>query len=711
MPPSATFSRFLNRKRSMQGIDFSAQSDAVSRLQLFNLAGMDYQGQVSSGFGQQGVQGRQSVTIDLFDQLLPILAFPGLRLGVTASLTGNLLRESLALIQRYPKAIYAYIPQSPFTPYTPSQTGYVYAPIWETSYPVHLLGMEGYSGLLTVGAGVNAGAAVPFPSVADEFGVDVSANAGASGALTGKFVRLRGAYAGSFCSPSDIALGTQASVERVVDYLFSVLDRKDLKREIDDWVKEMVLNWLQVKQPTPGSAPASNSSKNTPGIKPRRRDAFLAKLQKVPWSRISAGVQDALNQYVLSLVNFELQLPVFNDLLAGFEAYRASSGVLDGLNQLRAKILTLTDQEMSALEKRAALRQIQFYIDLLASSNQRINPQVVPGLSAAPQSFFNLFSFIAEAQGSADAEASVFAEPPKIPLTGLTISAFGGVGAMAQAKIDIQRIAFRYQSVLHGGKSPLFFTQDAWLTYRRTQASAAAFAQFELTPLSGERPIGREYSYYSLSYVSTIVYWKEPSRGRATTPLQRSGLRLGMTVATRRLINYAKNPSAPAGQKLEAAITRNLKITPAQCRAFLAASEIAMLDDAQNGFPPYVFLETAFQYPGNFSLELKPDKAEPKSSGRARMLEDPALTSRLESIRLRIRLSDMETNEQPIFKLGFPANGPRIDIDFSLLRGAGQEGMFDYHAHWFMNDAYNTNPAWAREAEEYGIPPVIFLHQ
>ncbi len=702
---SGIFSRFLNRKRALGGVDFSLQGEAVSRLQSFNLAGMDYQGQVSSGYGHEGVRVNLGAQLSIFDFIFPLIPLPGLRADATLDLAGSGLKEHFVLIQRYPKALVkSHLAQN-------RQTGqYEMTPrqVWGTSSPLCLLGLEGVSGEITLRAGVQAGAEIPFPSLGDELGINVSAQAGASGALTGKFIRLSGAYTGAFPSPADDNLALQSRLEQIVEYLFSHTDRPLLKQQIDDWIADMIANWLQAKQSLAGPQGPTQASR-TPILRERKRDFVKRQLSRIPLGRVSDDIQTVLNERVFSIVNLELRLPCFSDLLTRWQAQPSTASLLDKLDQLRTYILQLPPQALPQAEKIAALRQIQTYVILLKKSYSRIEPRSVPGFVSADQSFFHLFSFAGGAEASAGASAEASLQTPTIPVANITIQASAGTGALAGARVDMQRIAYRYQSRLDGGAFPLFFTQDTWITYRRTRASVEAFAQVGLGPLSDEQQVSRELAYQSMSYLSTALYWTPT--GPTIVPEQGSGLRIGMSVAARRLIRYAR----AAGQRLTQIsdpICRGLYITDAQFGQLMAGADLGSLDENQKGFPAYLFLEAAFAFPDDLRIDLKENRAEPKSTGHGRMLQDrQLLNSRLQSLRVRIRISDAETNETPLFKLGFPVINSRINVDLSRVRGAGQEGMFDYYVHWFSNPTLNSDPAAALAAQETAIPPVVLLHQ
>jgi hypothetical protein len=710
MPPgvqrstaSETFSRFLYRKHALGGIDFSPQGDAVSRLQLFNLAGMDYQGQVSSGYGHQGLRVNLGLKVNLFDFLFPMIPLPGLKPEVSLEVSGSGLQEHFVLIQRYPQALYK-VHRS-----RNQQTGHyewTSRLIWGTRAPLCLLGLEGVSGEVTVRAAIQAGVTIPFPSLGDELGIDVSAVAGASGALTGKFIRLRGAYSDSFPSPSDIDLGLQSRLDQVVAYLFSHADRPLLKEQIDGWITDMVTNWLQAKQPA-SPAPVAGQ----PGKREQMRAFGKRQLAKLPLGQISEGLQDLLNDYIFSLVNLEIRLPVFSSLLTNWQTQPSTGDLLRRLEQLSAKIRQLPEQAILPAERIAALRQIQSYVILLKKSYSRIDPRSVPGLLPADQSFLHLFSFVGGAKASAEATAGASLQTPTLPVANISIQASGGLGALASASVDVQRIAYRYQSRLDGGAFPLFFTQDTWITYRRTNASADAFVQVGLTPLGYEQRAARELAYQSMSYLSTALYWRHTTP--YVVPEPGSGLRIGMSVAARRLIRYAREKAAGRSlAQIANPICQGLVVGNAQFDQLVAGADLGSLDENQEGFPKYLFLEAAFPFSEDMPIYLKESRPEPKSTGQGRMLQDrQLLSSRLQSLRLRIRISDIETTQTPLFKLGFPIIGSQITVDLSRVRGAGQEGMFDYYVHWFSNPTLNTDPAAALAAQETSVPPVVLLHQ
>ncbi|QLQ05584.1 MAG: hypothetical protein HZY76_05475 [Anaerolineae bacterium] len=311
-------------------------------------------------------------------------------------------------------------------------------------------------------------------------------------------------------------MGFHSGLEQVVENLFSYTDRPLQKQQIDDWIADMVNNWLRAKQP-PSTPQGSGQPKSGPVIKERKRDFFKRQLSKIPLAAASEAVQSA-NEWVFSLVNLELRLPVFSSLLSRWQSQPSTGSLLDKLDQLRVYILqTPTDpQNFPQAEKMAALRQIQAYVTLLKKSYSRIDPPAAPGLVQAEGSLFNLFSF-SGAQMQRPGYRGSRGGTALIPGAGIAIAASGGVGALANASVDIQRIACRYQSRLVGGTSPLFFTQDTWITYRRTTADASAFAQVDLAPLSYEQQVSRQMFYQSMSYVSTALYWA-PTTSPTSSP-------------------------------------------------------------------------------------------------------------------------------------------------------------------------------------------------
>ena len=139
------------------------------------------------------------------------------------------------------------------------------------------------------------------------------------------------------------------------------------------------------------------------------------------------------------------------------------------------------------------------------------------------------------------------------------------------------------------------------------------------------------------------------------------------------------------------------------------------LQEDQEGFQKYVYLETAFQFPENLQVLIRAKsegRQEPESKFGYPQMHDPGAWRKLESIRLRVRLSDMETSEQPVIKLGFPVvSYAKFNLDLTRLKGAGQQGMFDLYVHWASNPTLNTDPSAAKATQEFSVPPVVFLHQ
>ena len=236
----------------------------------------------------------------------------------------------------------------------------------------------------------------------------------------------------------------------------------------------MVTTWLQAKS-----------------VRKRKRDFVLEQIQRIPLARISDVVQNTLNEYVFSLINFELQLPVFTGLLQRFQGYQSSRGLFERLHDLQAQIRLAPQTAIPPQEREAALRQAYLYEQLLSKCYRRVSPELLPQLQSTGQGFFHLFSFAAGAAVAGEATAQASLQTSEIPIAQVAIAASGGVGALANASVDIQHISYRYQSLVKADR-PLYFTQDAWMTYRQTEASAGAFAEAQSCPctLAGKR-IGR----------------------------------------------------------------------------------------------------------------------------------------------------------------------------------------------------------------------------
>lgn len=222
MPPgvqfstaSAVFSRFLNRNAPWGGL-ILAPGPMRSAGCIVNLAGMDYQGQVSSGYGRRG-DGRswRATQYFRFHLSLDLLArFERMPRWTCRQRTEGVFRSHTAFPQALVKS---HLELNPLT----RQYETKWRQVWAARAPLCLLGLEGFSGEITLHAGVQAGAEIPFPSLGDELGINVSAQAGASRAHRQIHPPPRGAYSGAVPSPRDVNLGLRSDLDRVVEYLFS----------------------------------------------------------------------------------------------------------------------------------------------------------------------------------------------------------------------------------------------------------------------------------------------------------------------------------------------------------------------------------------------------------------------------------------------------------------------------------------------------------
>lgn len=182
-----------------------------------------------------------------------------------------------------------------------------------------------------------------------------------------------------------------------------------------------------------------------------------------------------------------------------------------------------------------------------------------------------------------------------------------------------------------------------------------------------------------------------------------------MSVSIKRLVELASKPTSQG--ELQAAITKQLSIDERQLAAFLKASEAGLIDLKQEALPRTVILEVSYALEDAQPIWLKPQESRYEVAGRYQYGRKIKYDGELEALRIRLRLADVDSFKEPVFKLGFPVVIPRVSIDVSRVKGAGQDALFDYYVHWFNNAQYNSEPSLATWAQELSVPPVVFLHQ
>jgi len=721
---------FTDKKQTLGGIDLSPDADVVNIFQLFNVSGIDYKGQVSSAYGERGFLVEGGVKVDVLDLLMMLVVgipvLPGLSVKLGSRVGGSLKSEALVLLERFPSYVNSPIPtqgtilgtgQMPTEPFFPN--------IWCTRNPINLLVMYGKSGDLEFELTAEAKFGLPSLVSIDELGIELSASASVNGKISGKFIRLNDYYPKSFPRPSDTNIQKDDALQRTIYGLLTIPDKKIVKRDIDAWINEMVTNWLTVNPVPEGFKERQSRLKQV-------FKSILVRKAIAQTSRVYTRMERLFNDWFLSKINQEIRLPVINTWLKKWseDPTASTSTLLIKLTNLQAYIIH--DQVATPVEKRAALNQIYNYIDLLNRCNRQLNPDEVYSATPAPHNYltyFNLFAFAAGAGANAEAIASVGLAAPEglLPGSGASITVKGE--GSAPANVDAQFISYRFQSSNMAGGVPMVHTQDTWMTYRRygTDAVAATALEFSAIEITKElgKAVEKSLSHYSISYKSRAVYWMyypyrfiKSSRANSARVKQRqgSGISYGMSVSLNRLVQCAKAPNSPNGTKLINNIAKQLILPVETIKKFISDSQISTIDPAQDGFPDYVFIESNWAFPENTFCTLGNKTVRSNGVNYYDPIDgfNDSETSdlsalQLDAIRLRFRIADMNSSVEPLFKLGLSVKVFKINIDFSNVRGAGHEAMFDYYTQYYRVPKFNQ-PQYALQAQEESVPPVVLLH-
>ncbi|NUQ24164.1 MAG: hypothetical protein HUU34_09430 [Saprospiraceae bacterium] len=204
---------YASRERTVKGIFQSSLEDPLSVFQQFNTAGIDYKGQISSAYFANGVAMQIGASVDVLGLLglaAGVPAIPGVSIDVGLELKGNLSKETMVIMQRFPQQAFEF--RVGYYSYTDPQTKiptWYYGrltnpsqklwPVLKTSTPITLLVLGGRAAdiAITLSAGISIG--LPFST--DELGLTL--NPKISGAINGRFIRLKDNQPLSYPSPGD----------------------------------------------------------------------------------------------------------------------------------------------------------------------------------------------------------------------------------------------------------------------------------------------------------------------------------------------------------------------------------------------------------------------------------------------------------------------------------------------------------------------------
>jgi hypothetical protein len=204
---------YASRERTVQGIFKSSLEDPLSVFEQFISAGIDYKGQISSAYFANGVEMKIGASVDVLGLLglaVGVPAIPGLSFDVGVELKGNLSKETMVIMQRFPQQAFGF--RVGYFLYTNPQTQTQYwdygritdskqrpRPVWQTTSPITLLVLGGRAADITIT--LSAGISIGLPFSTDELGLTL--NPKISGAINGRFIRLKDNQPISYPHPRD----------------------------------------------------------------------------------------------------------------------------------------------------------------------------------------------------------------------------------------------------------------------------------------------------------------------------------------------------------------------------------------------------------------------------------------------------------------------------------------------------------------------------
>lgn len=285
--PLSELHRQLLSPRTLQAYD---SGSAINLFRAFNLTGFDYNGQLTSGFGERGTKVSLDVSWDFGDLILPGVLSAKVEAGASAAKT----RYTLIFVARQPKKLKI-------------------SKNWTTMKPLCLSIMKGYAAKMTASAGVSASAT---PSLGvDELGLEVSAAAG--GDIGGRVINLRDEDPHFYASPWDASLALD------FDQAVDVLTRRQVKNMIDAWLKDKVKeNRMQEK--------ARKVLSDQLGLEDKEEEIGDSIKEQIPRSDwIEQAAEDA---------GVTVSAPTWGARLKNFLRPPKSAGLLSRLDELEKKV-------------------------------------------------------------------------------------------------------------------------------------------------------------------------------------------------------------------------------------------------------------------------------------------------------------------------------------------------------------------------------------
>lgn len=708
----------LNRMlaRSALAIQDCEPGSAVGLLRAFNLTGMDYKGQVTSGYGQRGTELSFGVSFNFGALVVPGLLTAEVAVDTTAARS----RYALVLIVRQPL--------------NPDAAGLARTPAWRSPLPVCFTVMQGFAAQGSVGIKVTGSVGASTDKLGalgvDELGLELSVEAG--GKVSGTAVSLRDDSPKFFAS-SGFSTGLATALDESLD----VLTRHQVKNLIAKWIetaapneKSEVLAKLEEIQPEGGTG-AADGPDGAP-VRPAAAaavESLVAVVKALPVEARASGVWDRIAG--------SLRPHKTEDLLSSLKDLQ------EHLVAARKAKVTKTVAQAAELDEHLdeTLRQVKEYRRQLTSLQSAksagrpatSNQKAISAPSPAGACELSLFAWDAVAVASADADVGVKSKVGS-----------AGASASAMAQPRAQGITFRLQTIAVGSEHrPVTVTQDTILAYRQFDARAMAEAAL------GKRTKAAKAAacYRTMTYTSAVVYWQRPpstSGAAPITPGPGSGVSFGIGVEVDRLLTAAgdlrwhEDDLTKVGtvtSELMVRMAAQLRVTRQRVEQLLLASELDTTDPDQLT-APVLLVEAGFALPpagapGALTITTRPGRgkdpcqlpdllAEPTlggAIGRLGTSAGPSPQPTLDVMRVRYRLSDCADRSDTVFKLGF-STVVGASLSMEKLKRAGHDGTIDLHV-WFPDAEPSTATAATPDGasafdptlgQERAVPPVALLH-
>lgn len=309
------------------------------------------------------------------------------------------------------------------------------------------------------------------------------------------------------------------------------------------------------------------------------------------------------------------------------------------------------------------------------------------------------------------------------------------------------RTHYRYQSYGYSSRSekPIVHTQDTQIRYTKVNLAVGLQASLDFLvgrdiDLEGVRFFGKDADKLSLnnlsydksfvnkmSYRAVTAYWNHPTGTPSSVKtLNGSGVSFGFSIRIQTLLRFSRDEHAGTANtfydKEIASYANLLRVTSSEFRQFvkgLLSEEDLKNDGAYEHLKAYgaVLVESSFRFQESEEISFKNspnDLADLTKSGTKwsdfynnKSFSAPTAGLQLESIRMRLRLSDHMDNSKNIFRLGLYLFGSGAGVSVDKVEQAGNEGILDFYTHWFLQQDQNIG----RLHQNYrdSVPPVILL--